>query len=129
MENTREDLVNELQIAIEMADNIRAKIDKLDSKNIIENLNRYKGKCYIDVNYDDTLIQVIYVFDIDENNFNTKSIQISYSSNGSYYSISNNNMFDPKKWNEEDLWNEITFDDFKMHYNNVDKFIQNSLNF
>lgn len=121
---TREELLSQLGELDKQTRVVRKQIEDIDHTKIIEDLNQYNGKCFRERNSQD-YVRCLFVYGIDEENRDTKSILISYfQDQNDHFQIEYYHLFNPKKYNDEDLWYEVSKEEFDLHYSNVTKMIE-----
>lgn len=124
----REEIVSRLTAVLLQEKEIRKELDTLDYRLKLEQANVYAGKYFRERNESNPeYIRCIFVHSIDKETCEPKAIEVSYwtAIYDDHYHIGNSSNFNPKKWNEEDLYIEITKEEFYLCYAKALEIINN----
>lgn len=116
MENKRNDLVKQIEESSNTLKKLREKLEVIDYENRFEEANKSLGKYFKEIRTDD-FISCFFVYAIDKQDCEFKTLAITYCPDlDEHFHIGYDSQFNPKKWNEEDKFIEITEQEFSEHY-------------
>lgn len=123
MGDKRQEIVNRLHIADSELDSIRKELQAFDHDNKLKEASQYLGKYYKQKNeHHKESVDVIFVHGIKEADCELLTICVRYWIGIDYiYTIENHYNFNPKQWDEEDKYIEITKEEFIEHYNEAQR--------
>jgi hypothetical protein len=124
----REELVKKLIDIEDQSKEIRKQLDHFDYLEKYNNAKVYEGKYFKEVNESHpSSIRTIFVYGIDKD-CNPMSLCVSYFiGEKTHFEIEYYGHFHPKKWNDSEDWIEITEEEWRGHYNEVQKIINSVL--
>jgi len=124
----REELVKKLIDIEYQSKEIRKQLDHFDYLEKYNNAKVYEGKYFKEVNESHpSSIRTIFVYGIDKD-CNPMSLCVSYFiGETTHFEIEYYGHFHPKKWNDSEDWIEITEEEWRGHYNEVQKIINSVL--
>lgn len=124
----REELVKKLIDIEDQSKEIRKQLDHFDYLEKYNNAKVYEGKYFKEVNESHpSSIRTIFVYGIDKD-CNPMSLCVSYFiGEKTHFEIEYYGHFHPKKWDDSEDWIEITEEEWRGHYNEVQKIINSVL--
>lgn len=124
----REELVKQLTALRKQEDEIRKQIEKYDYDNKFSKVKVYLGKYYKEtgIHHDDENNRCLYVYDINKESCELQALSVHYwTDNDTYFGIEYYAHFNPERWDENDNWEEITKEEYLIHYNHVQEMVKN----
>lgn len=125
----REELAKQLRDLNIKSLEIRKEINALDFEQKIKESEVYLNKYFLEIckGVNDKYIHIVFVYGIDEN-CEPKSIRCSYLvDNVDFFQLENSTTFNPKKWDDEDNFIEISKEEFYKHYEIIKEKINSNL--
>lgn len=109
----RDEIVKELNILRDKQSDLRKKLDLLDENDRYEQSKKYLGKVYKHKEFSDC-IYYTYIYDICSITKEPIGIELfkSFDDDELSFTISHTRDFNPRRWNEDDKYEEISRDLF-----------------
>ena len=118
----RDETISDFEISNGSRVSIKTYLEKYNNAKV------YEGKYFKEVNESHpSSIRTIFVYGIDKD-CNPMSLCVSYFiGEKTHFEIEYYGHFHPKKWNDSEDWIEITEEEWRGHYNEVQKIINSVL--
>lgn len=127
----REEIISRLQVVRDQEAEIKKELDAYDYADKFAKVSLYIGKYFKEPNiHHENYVRAIFVYGIEKSNCELKSMCCSYWKDrpDDWFEIEFNNLFNPKQWDEEEKWIEITQEEFMQHTTEVMNKIENIKN-
>lgn len=106
-------------------------LDSFEYEERISEAKKYIGRCFEEKNNHPNreYIRCLFVYGFDKESAENNSLLVSYwkEYESSYFTLEHYGHFNPKNWENEDEWQEITKEKFMEHYEQVQKRISMSI--
>ena len=124
----REELVDKLNAIRKQENEIRKQLNELDYEKNLNNLRKYEGKYYKELDNYESSVSCLFVYGIDEN-CRLMALNISYwkDNEKSFFEISYYSHFNIEDDEVKCRWIEITKEEYMEHYQEVVKRISFAL--
>ncbi len=125
----RKKLVDELQKLQAKEKEVQKQIDALDYEERFAEAKQYEGKYFMEIDpRNKGWIRCIFVYGIHETDCQPLAIGISYwQDRDTHFKIEYESHFNPKKWGEEDMWQEISKIEFDHHYSKALRRVEDAI--
>lgn len=123
MDNIREEIVKRLEVIQEQESIVRDELKKHDHAERFAQANVYVGRYFKEPNiHHENCVRCIFAYGIYEASCEIRALCVSYwKDQDHWFHIEYYNHFNPKQWDEEEKWIEITKEEYMEHYAQAQK--------
>lgn len=116
----RDEIVANIENFQKQQEELRKQLDEIEYEEKFADAKQYEGKCFKEHNEEHNYVVCVFVYDTDKINCEPKSICVRYwKTEDTHFEIEYNQSFYPKKWNEMEMWTEVSKEEFDKHYKEV----------